>query len=128
MDRIGVIHTKARPHFDLDLKFGQEKENELQEIFNNKLVEVKTDRVCQKTGNVFVEIEYNGKPSGIMNTKAIYFAFCLWKEERKDQVWVLIPTKILKKLMKKFPIKSGGDNWESKGHCVPKEALLQYEI
>ena len=91
-----MIHTKARPHFDLDLKFGQEKENELQEIFNNKLVEVKTDRVCQKTGNVFVEIEDNGKPSGIMNTKAIYFAFCLWKEERKDQVWVLIPTKILK--------------------------------
>ena len=34
----------------------------------------------------------------------------------------------LKKLMKKFPIKSGGDNWESKGHIVPKEALLQYEI
>ena len=23
--RIGVIHTKARPHFDLDLKFGQGK-------------------------------------------------------------------------------------------------------
>ena len=66
-----MIHTKARPHFDLDLKFGQEKENELQEIFNNKLVEVKTDRVCQKTGNVFVEIEDNGKPSGIMNTKAM---------------------------------------------------------
>ena len=64
----------------------------------------------------------------LMNTKAIYFAFCLWKQERKDQVWVLIPTKILKKLMKKFPIKSGGDNWESKGHIVPKEALLQYEI
>ena len=58
-----MTHTKARPHFDLDLKFGQEKENELQEIFNNKLVEVKTDRVCQKTGNVFVEIEDNGKPS-----------------------------------------------------------------
>ena len=38
------------------------------------------------------------------------------------------PTKILKKLMKKFPIKAGGDNWESKGHIVPKEALLQYEI
>jgi len=30
--------------------------------------------------------------------------------------------------MKKFPIKSGGDNWESKGHIAPKEALLQYEI
>ena len=26
-----MIHTKARPNFDLDLKFGQDKENELQE-------------------------------------------------------------------------------------------------
>ena len=43
------------------------------------------------------------------------------EKERKDQVWVLIPTKILKKLMKKFPIKAGGDNWESKGHIVPKK-------
>ena len=35
-------------------------------------------------------------------------------------------TKLLKKLMKKYPIKNGGDNWEARGHIIPKEALLDY--
>ena len=97
---IGVIHTKARPNFDLDLKFGQQKENELQEILHNEQIECKTDKICKRTGNVFVEFEDRGKPSGILNTKSKNYAICLWVEKRKDQLWVLIPTKILKKLMK----------------------------
>jgi hypothetical protein len=28
--------------------------------------------------------------------------------------------------MKKYPIKNGGDNWEARGHIIPKEALLDY--
>ena len=31
-------------------------------------------------------------------------------------------------LIKKYPIKNGGDNWEAKGHIVPKEDLLNYEL
>ena len=123
-----MIHTKARPNFDLDLKFGQEKENELQEILHNEPIEVKCDRLCIKTGNVFVEFEDAGKPSGISITKANFYAFCLFKPERNRQIWVLIPTTILKKLMKKYPIKNGGDNWEAKGHIIPKQDLLNYEI
>ncbi len=30
--------------------------------------------------------------------------------------------------MKKYPVKSGGDNWEARGHIIPKEDLLNYEI
>ena len=122
-----MIRTKARPHFDKDLKFGQVYENELQEMIEGK-VEVKTDRLCQKTGNVFVEIEDRGKPSGINNTKSNYYAFCLYKAERKKQTWILISTTILKKLMKKYPIKKGGDNWESRGHIIPVGDLLTYEV
>ena len=126
---IGVIHTKARPNFDLDLKFGQQKENELQEILHNEQIECKTDKICKRTGNVFVEFEDRGKPSGINTTKSAFYAFCLFKEERKKkQIWVLIPTTILKKLMKKYPIKNGGDNWEARGHIVPKQDLLNYEL
>ncbi len=121
-----MTHTKARPHFDKDLQFGQQYENELQEMVEGK-VEVKTDRLCQKTGNVFVEIEDRGKPSGINTSKSPYYAFCLYKSERAKQVWVLIPTKILKKLMKKYPIKNGGDHWKARGHIIPKEDLLSYE-
>ena len=124
-----MIHTKARPNFDLDLKFGQEKENELQEILHNEPLECKCDKRCIDTGNVFVEFEDRGKPSGISITKSTFYAFCLYKKEReKKQIWVLIPTEILKKLMLKYPIKSGGDNWEAKGHVIPKQDLLNYEL
>ena len=124
-----MIHTKARPNFDLDLKFGQEKENELQEILHNEPLECKCDKRCIDTGNVFVEFEDRGKPSGISITKSTFYAFCLYKKEReKKQIWVLIPTEILKKLMKKYPVKSGGDNWEARGHIIPKQDLLNYEI
>ena len=124
-----MIHTKASPNFDLDLKFGQEKENELQEILHNEPLECKCDKRCIDTGNVFVEFEDRGKPSGISITKSTFYAFCLYKKEReKKQIWVLIPTEILKKLMKKYPVKSGGDNWEARGHIIPKEDLLNYEI
>ena len=124
-----MIHTKARPNFDFDLKFGQEKENELQEILHNEPLECKCDKRCIDTGNVFVEFEDRGKPSGISITKSTFYAFCLYKKEReKKQIWVLIPTEILKKLMQKYPVKSGGDNWEARGHIIPKQDLLNYEL
>tara|TARA_R100000234_G_scaffold118041_1_gene97674 strand:- start:9 stop:371 length:363 start_codon:yes stop_codon:yes gene_type:complete len=119
-----VTHTNR---FDLDLKFGQEKENELQEAIEG-LVECKADRLCQKTGNVFVEIESRGKPSGIKVTKANYQAYCLVVPERKKDVWVLVPTSIVKKIMKNFPIKKGGDNFTSKGHIIPKAELLNLTL
>ena len=122
-----MIHTKAKPDFDKDLKFGEKYENELQKAVEGK-VECKTDRICQKTGNVFIEIESRGNPSGIKTTKSKYYAICLWLEQRELQTWVLIPTKILKKLMKSFPIKNGGDNWTSRGHIIPKEKLLDLII
>ena len=120
-------HTKAQPHFDKDLKFGQQYENEFQEAVEGK-IECKTDRLCQKTGNVYIETESRGKPSGINTTQSRNYAICLWTQDRTDQVWVLIPTAHLKKLMVKYPIKKGGDNWTSKGHIIPKEDLLNLLI
>lgn len=119
--------TKAQPRFDLDLKFGQESENEFLKAIEGK-VECKSDRLCIKTGNVYIETESRGKVSGIYNTDAEHYAICLYKPDREKQVWVIIPTDHLKKLMVKYPIKAGGDNWTSKGHIIPKEDLLTYNI
>ena len=119
--------TKARPFFDVDLKFGQEKQNEFQKDVEGQ-VECKMDRACQRTGNVFIEFEDAGKPSGISISTAPYYSIGLYNEDREKQIWVLIPTKILKELMKKYPIKNGGDNWEARGHIIPKEDLLNYEL
>lgn len=119
--------TKAQPRFDLDLQFGKNCENEFLKAIEGK-IECKSDRLCIKTGNVYIETESRGKVSGIYNTDSKNYAICLYKPERENQVWVIIPTDHLKKLMVKYPIKAGGDNWSSKGHIIPKEDLLTFNI
>lgn len=115
------------PHFDLCLEFGEKYENEFQKIVESKQLEIKTDKICQRTGNVFVEFESRGKDSGLATTTAVYWVYCLWSEVRKEQTYVFIPTRRLKKLIKQGNYKEmrGGDNWTSKGYLIPKEDLLK---
>ena len=115
------------PHFDLCLEFGEKYENEFQKIVESKQLEIKTDKICQRTGNVFVEFESRGKDSGLVTTTAVYWVYCLWSEVRKEQTYVFIPTRRLKKLIKQGNYKEmrGGDNWTSKGYLIPKEDLLK---
>ena len=114
------------PHFDICLEFGEKYENEFQKIIESKQIEVKTDKICQRTGNIFVEFESRGKESGINTTTANYWVYCLWTDKFKEQTYVFIPTRRLKKLIKEkeYRISNGGDNWTSKGYLVPKEDLL----
>ena len=132
MKNINKGHDYVAPKnsFLTDLPFGEKYERESKSILEGKdvKVEVKADRLCQKTGNVYVEIRSRGKPSGITTTDADVWAFCLWKENRELQTYVSIPVKILKKLMTKYPIKLGGDNYTSKGHIIPKGDLLNQTI
>ena len=124
---IGLSPTKGfNPHFDLCLEFGEKYENELQEILESKQIELKTDAKCIDTGNVYVEFESRGKASGIEVTTARYWVFCLHTDKFKEQTYVFIPTRRLKKLVKDnyYIIKKGGDNWTSKGYLIPKEDLL----
>ena len=57
--------------FDFDLKYGQIREKRVAELLKDGKVEVKTERSWwRKTGNVAIEYEYRGKPSGIDKTEA----------------------------------------------------------
>ena len=115
------------PHFDLCLEFGEKYENEFQKIVESKQLEIKTDKICQRTGNIFVEFDSRGQDSGLATTTAVYWVYCLWSEVRKEQTYVFIPTRRLKKLIKQGNYKEmrGGDNWTSKGYLIPKEDLLK---
>ena len=126
----GYDYIAPKNSFLTDLPFGEKYERESKSILEGKdvKVEVKADRLCQKTGNIYVETESRGKDSGIITTDADVWAFCLWKENRELQTYVYIPVKILKKLMTKYPKKAGGDNYTSKGHIIPKEDLLNQII
>lgn len=109
--------------FDIDLKYGQEREQRLASILDkdkNK-IEVKTERDWWfKTGNIAIEIECNGKPSGIMATKADYWVHIL-ADGDKDYCRLIFDTRTIKRLAKKYigTLKNGGDGWRSRFVLIP---------
>ena len=111
------------PHFDLDLEFGQIWETKLNKLLTEKgKIEVKTDRMAHKTGNIVIEFESRGKLSGISTTKADYWM--IWIEE--SGIGLFIPTDKLKEIVKDCKIVNGGDNNTSKLYLVPLNYILNY--
>ena len=126
---------KGNKKFDIDLKYGQEREDRVVSLLMSKKekCEVKTERDWwYKTGNIAIELEYKGKPSGLNITEATYWIHVL-QEENEPFCFVIIPVKKLKIIVKKL-IESGekprmvGDGNNSKCLIVKKEILLNYEL
>ena len=119
--------TKANNKFDIDLRYGQEREQRIEKILKEGKLEVKTERDWWfKTGNIAIEIECNGKPSGIMVTKADYWVHILANGD-KDYCRLIFDTKTIKKLTKKYigTLKNGGDGWRSKFVLIPLSEIFQ---
>jgi len=119
--------TKVNNKFDIDLKYGQEREDRIEKILKEGKLEVKTERDWWfKTGNIAIEIECNGKPSGIMVTKADYWVHILANGD-KDYCRLIFDTKTIKKLTKKYigTLKNGGDGWRSKFVLIPLSEIFQ---
>jgi len=113
--------TKANNKFDIDLRYGQDREERIEKILKEGKLEVKTERDWWfKTGNIAIEIECNGKPSGIMVTKAEYWVHILANGD-KDYCRLIFDTKTIKKLTKQYigTLKNGGDGWRSKFVLIP---------
>ena len=72
----------GRKKFDVDLEFGQEWERHVDELFSGaKTVEIKTERdKWATTGNICIEIESYGKPSGLAATEADLWVHNLVKD------------------------------------------------
>ena len=121
-----MTHTNQ---FDKDLQFGKKYENAFQK-FVEGTVECKCDRIWHRTGNLYIETESRGKPSGINVTTAKNYAFCLYSKDRSDddQIWLAYPTHLLKEFIKDYSIRNGGDNYTSKGHIVPAKDLIDFQI
>jgi hypothetical protein len=124
MKRVGD-HQK---NFDLDLNFGIKGEQFILGVMNGSVkVEVKTDRETHRTGNIVVEFECNGKPSGISTTEADYWAFVIDGNALALLVEVGRLKKIARYFYKKNGYKSGGDNNMSKMVLIPfKEINNKY--
>ena len=92
---------KPAPDFDLDLKFGEFHEQLLFQSLSktgNVTVEVKTDRLAVKTGNLAVEFRYRGRPSGIQTTKSDEYFFVIVEQDGSIRYRLNIPTAKLKKI------------------------------
>jgi hypothetical protein len=80
--------------------------------------EVKADRKTQSTGNIAIEFECSGEPSGITTTQADYWAYFI--HGTKD--YFLIPTDELRARIaaKKYTKEvNGGDGWRSRMYLFP---------
>ena len=112
---------KHNNDFRHDLEVGRLGEKALDSILSNQKIEVKTDLLASKTGNVFVEYESRSKPSGISTTEADWWAFVI----AKNQI-VLLRTSRVKELSRKYWSRriKGGDSNTSMGVLVPIKDLL----
>ena len=113
--------------FKYDLKVGQEAENKLASILSSKTIEVKRDSWTYKSGNIAVEYESRGKPSGIRTSKADWWCFVL-SGGYKDEIMVLISASKIKELVTKYYLngnwKEMGDNNTSKAVLIPIKEIF----
>ena len=120
-----------RKKFDIDLQWGKVREKNVAKMLQDKKIEVKSERdIWQSTGNIAIEFESYGKPSGIMATESDYWFhnLCIGEEIYGTLVF---KTDMLKKIIKNTPNKrevSGGDHNASKMYLMNIQKLFNVDI
>lgn len=135
-------------NFNSDLKFGKKYEVEALNYFkytkvcmseglfkgydfilDDKIkVEVKADRMAQKTCNIAIEHTYKGYKSGITTTKAHYYVYFVEKCKTFD--CYKIPVKKLRKIIIKNNCRSvkGGDFKNSEMYLLNIKYIKKYIV
>jgi hypothetical protein len=122
---------KDRKKFDLDLQYGTVREEKVADMLTNKKIEVKSERdIWQKSGNICIEYESWGKPSGIRATESDYWFhnLCIGDDEYCTLVF---HTDTLRKIVDKldtFKTGSGGDNNASRMFLVNLQKLFSSDV
>ena len=120
-----------RKKFDIDLEYGKVREKLVADMLQNKKIEVKSERdVWQKTGNIAIEYECYGKPSGINTTESDYWFHNLSIGDETFATLVF-DTKSLKKIINKLDYKrsvSGGDNMASRMYLLNLQKLFSSDV
>lgn len=90
--------------------------------------EVKRDYGAGTTGNVFVEFQSRGKPSGIETSESDYYIFMLADDWYDSEVFIGIKTSRLKRIFNKITYSvNGGDGKSSKGKLIRLSKLISKE-
>ena len=129
--------TKDRKKFDIDLAYGKIREQRVADMLQDKKIEVKTERgnfsnpkSWVHTGNIAIEFESYGKPSGINVTESDYWFHNL---DIGDETFatVVFNTQSLKRIIDKLDYKrtvSGGDNMASRMYLLNLEKLFSSDV
>jgi uncharacterized ubiquitin-like protein YukD len=126
--------TEDRKKFDLDLQYGQVREKIVANMLQDKKIEVKSERgMWLQTGNIAIEYESYGKPSGINATDSDYWFHNLCVG---DEVFgtLVFETKMLKKIINasinanQVRSVSGGDHNASKMYLINIQNLFSQNI
>ena len=137
MSRKERLMTSVKPNkenrkkFDIDLEYGEVREQMVADMLQNKKIEVKSERdVWQRTGNIAIEYECYGKPSGINATESDYWFhnLCLG-----DDIFatIVFDTKNLRKIIDNLDYKksvSGGDNNAAKMYLLNLQKLFSSDV
>ena len=97
-------------YLNTDLNVVEERNDNLYDfqLSNGKTYEVKFDKMCSKTGNLFIETVSRGKASGLTVSVADYYIFCIGEEDTK---FYMIETDKLREMIKNKEYMSLYDNY-----------------
>jgi hypothetical protein len=120
-----------RKKFDLDLSYGKVREQRVADMLTDKKIEVKSERgMWVKTGNIAIEYESYGKPSGINATESDYWFhnLCIGEDTFATLVFD-VPS--LKRIIENLDYKksvSGGDNNASRMYLLNLQKLFSSDV
>ena len=120
-----------RKKFDIDLCYGKVREKRVANMLQDKKIEVKSERdMWARTGNIAIEYESYGKPSGISATESDYWFHNLCIGDNTFATLVFdVPSlkRIIDNLDEKRTV-SGGDNGASKMYLVSLQKLFSSDV
>ena len=122
---------KDRKKFDIDLQYGKIRESQILDMFENAKIEVKSERdIWQKSGNIAVEYECYGKPSGIKATESDYWFHNLCIND-ETYATLVFRTDFLRRIIDSLDyVRSvkGGDNMAARMYLLNIQRLFSSDV
>ena len=123
--------VKDRKKFDIDLEYGKIRESQILDMFENAKIEVKSERdIWQKSGNIAIEYECYGKPSGIKATESDYWFHNLCIND-ETYATLVFRTDFLRRIIDSLDyVKSvkGGDNMAARMYLLNIQRLFSSDV
>ena len=120
-----------RKKFDLDLAYGKVRETMVADMLQDKKIEVKSERdMWARTGNIAIEYQCYGKPSGIKAKEADYWFhnLCIGDDTFATLVFNV---DALKRIIDNLDFKksvSGGENNASRMYLLNIQKLFSTDV